>query len=143
MEPLMEVLAEGLDTAVRRRLDWRVRAMDSHLSYIWERSLAPRSRWPIESVRIVIVLNSFYQIVLAPLAASTRSPLTSEVGEVPITYGTLRFDERRARPIRAAMFRFRSLLLDSSVPLPALRANHADDLLSALMQAEPDAEEWE
>jgi hypothetical protein len=132
-------LTTGLDGELRRQILWRVQWLERQLHFLNRREhevlLYVRSfGWSHERLVILCECNAFYQIVLAPLASTTRS--RSEIGlgrEIPIKYGTLLTIDRDysrtiERMMRSFMFRMTRLGIREGV----LTANRAEDLIRVL-----------
>jgi hypothetical protein len=124
-----------LELPLRRRIVTRVGSMLRHYDYLADRTVAgnrQRHR-PREEIEVICELNSFYQYVLGPLAASGRASRGRFLGEaVPVQYGTVLFGPDRAERVRSAHSEFMRLTARLGIPVGALTAAKADDLLLAL-----------
>lgn len=141
-----EYLEQRLDADTRRRIDWRVGAMVREMGYIAERrpsemeSLASR-QWSRDRLEIICALNSFYQMVLAPLSSWAHTHTEHGFGrDIVVTHGQLRFDETRRRQTLAALLGFFNIVRNLGIPRAALRANHFEELVVVLLQL-PDTDE--
>jgi hypothetical protein len=139
MSAVLTSLIRNLDADLQRQVRFRVHAMQRHLAYLassehWSIAKLDRRQWPTERLEILCELNSFYQVVMAPLASSARSSRDQVLGrDIPIQYGdSLLFDFERARRVRAAMADFMRRIRAVGIPQDALTAARADDLVRAL-----------
>jgi hypothetical protein len=131
-------LASQLDPELNRQIRWRVEALARHARFLTKREsedmLFVRSRgWTDERLHILYELNSFYQIVLAPLASATR--IRSDIGlgrAIPIRYGHRSFDAEYAKEVDQMMRAFMARMRRSGISQRILAANRADDLVAAL-----------
>jgi hypothetical protein len=144
---MLESLTAILDPELRLLIDRRVDAMLRQIAYLRTQDNSPRvvwNRWSLEQLQAICILNSFYQLVLAPLASPNAThPSSGLVHSVPVRYGSgLRFDAQTARQTAAARREFLHVTSRLGVPLPALRAAQADELLFALAQ-EPSGDDEE
>lgn len=98
--------------------------------------LARAAGWTSKRLTVLCGLNSFYQLVLGPLASSARDRYGVLGREVPILYGeSLRFDERRSSELRGAHAAFMSALHDVPDAPRLLTAPHANDLVYRLAKS--------
>lgn len=137
--PLVETMHASLLTVLTRRVDVMVR----HLQYLRNEEidryvLARDAGWSPDRLDAVVGLNSFYQLVLAPLASAARDHFPSGlVQDVPIAYGSrLRFDPQSTRATRWMMREFREAMGTLRIPFAALEANQVDEMLLVLMPDE-------
>jgi hypothetical protein len=140
---LNSFLAADLHAEVRGLIERRVDAMERHMAFLADQGdprleLVGKLGWSRSRLRVVCGLNSFYQVVLAPLASSARASFPRNLGgRTPINYGTrIRFDVRRSRAIRRMMAAFNELVTESGIPLEALEANQFDDMVLSLLPYE-------
>lgn len=140
---MLEALINPLDLDLRRLIARRVEAMQRQMTYLQERQdrrlLQAQRRWSANELHAIFLLNSFYQIVLAPLASpASVHPATGLGRTVPIRLGeTLTFDAERAESVSEAREAFLRLAIRLGVSHAALRAAHADDVLFALSGQSP------
>lgn len=92
--------------------------------------------WSEESLEIACSLNAFYQIVVGPLASSTRHSVKTGLGsKTPIAYGELiTFDQARSRAIEKMHAEFEKLVAKARIEQRVLYANHADDMLAEIIK---------
>lgn len=140
MDEILEILSRGLDWEVRRRLDMRRSAMVRQIEYLRSQQnemlfFLEVRQFTVDRLNTICSLNTFYQIVLAPLASSARLKPPLGLGErVPITYGeTIRFDAQRARNIRATHRAFLQLTRRFGIPENVLTASDAYEMVSRMM----------
>ena len=87
------------------------RNLDRVLSEIQNRQLliVREGGWTQEQLEVLCVLcvlNSFYQIVLGPLASSAREHTGQLGSEIPVLHGSMLFDAQRARDISSGRRHF-------------------------------------
>ena len=137
MPTVQGTLTKGLEPPIRIAINRRIEAMTRQIAYLDEtknRRLARLHRrgWTNDRLYILCALNSFYQIVIGPLASSARHEGKIGLGErIPIDYGDqITFDAERARLMRGLHAAFLGLVAKTRLPTGFLHANHADDLNS-------------
>lgn len=112
MDRVTSILVDQLDRELRIQILRRREAMLRELRFLEERedpSLLSirRSDWTNERLEVLCGLNAFYQLVLGPLASSSRDRFGELGREIPIQYGELlRFDAERSRRLRRAHMAF-------------------------------------
>jgi hypothetical protein len=143
MSAVLDELISDLDPDLQLQMRGRVAAMLRHLQYLRETNSPALANfgmqsWPMERLEIFCELNSFYQIIMAPLASSSRTSLDTFLGaEVPIRYGdSIIFDQSRAERVRRTMRDFMRRMHKIGVPQAVLTAARADDMLRALQRTE-------
>jgi hypothetical protein len=138
MTRALSLLTTGLEMRLRQQISQRTDAMVRHLAHLHDQrynnlSFVLGHGWSVERLEILCVLNSFFQVVLGPLAGAAftyaHSPM---VAAVPVHYGQYVFDRRWALEVRASFFAFRDLVLKCGASERVLLANRADDLVNAL-----------
>jgi hypothetical protein len=139
MSAVLDNLIRGLDGDVQRQIRSRVDSMHRHLAFLFSSeaqlaTLVRRSTWTFERLEILCELNSFYQIVLGPLASSARASQGQVLSnDVPIQFGdTILFDAARADRVNRAMADFMRRVRNLGIPQDVLTAAKADDLVRAL-----------
>lgn len=125
-----------MDSQVRGLIERRVKFMLSQLAYLKEKDNkdlknAERAGWTIKKLEVVCWLNSFFQIVVSPLAASaTPSSQLDLGGAVPIHYGELiKFDSKRRTETSRMEESFYVVCSASGIDNYMLSAHHANDLV--------------
>lgn len=138
MPSVTQSLTAGLDSDLRNRIRQRVSEMMRQVRYL-EESQNSRLRevreagWTLERIELLAALNSFYQVVLGPLASSARKGLKSNGRAIPILYGdSIRFDRERSAAIQRAHLGFFRAIEQVPDPGRLLEANHADDMVYRL-----------
>lgn len=128
----MEPLDGEVRLLVRRRFD----DMRRHLSHLREKdhpalSIVRRRGWTMGRLEVVLALNSFYQVVLAPLASSGRNYRDRELGSsIPVVYGeSMRFDRSWGERITSVYDAFKEVALQFDIRESYLTAQHADDVV--------------
>ncbi len=102
MNSRLKILTEKMDWDVREQCERRNKALDHQYRYLLEtqneylmRTL--QNGWFSEKYYTLFSFNSFFQIVIGPLASSTRG--TSNLGlgsSIPISYGnSIKFNSDR------------------------------------------------
>ena len=94
MNRILDLLTETLPRDTRELVTRRFHALEKQLIYYTEKGdkralFAQKAGWGVERLKIVLALNAFYQIVLAPLASSAReirSP--NPMVNIDILYGS-------------------------------------------------------
>lgn len=134
MSSILTILTKKIDTEIRAQMFSRVETMIRQLKYLRETEnsslLSILSKgWTLERLEIICELNSFYQILLAPLASSARERTGAFGDDTVILYGTLRFGKERAAKIRAAYRSFFNSVNKVGVTDRLLTANQASDIV--------------
>lgn len=95
---------------------------------------ANHMRWTIDKIETICYLNAFYQIVLGPLAAATRSGLrVGLVRDIPIQYGDkIRVTNTSAASIRECHTQFVMMMRQLRIGFWCLQSAHSRDLLYRL-----------
>lgn len=140
MADLLNVLARGLDSDVRRALSRRIEVLERRLNHLietddetldWTRGLG----WSDTKLRVICVLNSFYQIVLYPLAFSAKNNAPLGLGtSTPILHGSMRLDSSRSRDIRQAYSAFLGMLQALDLSERIVAAPRLDDIMNRLIE---------
>lgn len=130
------MLTKGMDSQVRAMLERRVDAMIRQFDYLSEKghknvATAKKVGWGRPRLAVVCWLNSFYQIVISPLAASAEANSQADLGgAVPILYGDkIKFTWSRRRKIKTMTVSFLGICTSLNVSQYMLSAHHMDDLL--------------
>jgi hypothetical protein len=136
MSTVYDTLIKRLDPALRVTIQRRTDAMMRQIDYLRENGnteliFIQTRGWTKPRLEILCSLNSFYQIVIGPLASSARRETRIGLGQkIPIKYGEeIVFDASRSREIRAVHSAFLALVQTTNLPNKFLHANHADDLI--------------
>jgi hypothetical protein len=141
MDPVTPILVAELDSDLRLRILRRKEAMLRQLRHLRETEnaeliLLVGRGWSMDRLEVICGLNSFYQIVLGPLASSAREREGVLGNEVPILYGdSLRFDREHALMVRRLHTAFMNAVRDLPVAPSMLTAPHASDLVFRLAAA--------
>ncbi|EGR1117379.1 hypothetical protein CES77_18350 [Vibrio cholerae] len=105
----LDDLTKYLDWDVKKSIYSRTEAFYRQLIYMEEQnndmlSLLYKRGWSGQKLHVIFALNSFYQLVLGPLASSALNISATGVGAtIPIKYGnTIKFDKSRNRKISNA-----------------------------------------
>lgn len=132
---LMEPLPADTKAMVRHRFDDMTREL-KHLSDSGHRdlTLARKRGWNREMLEAILALNSFYQVVLAPLASSGRDYQDRDLGSAtPIIYGkSMQFDRSWSETVTTTYHAFRAMLVELELREGYLTAQHTSDVLFRL-----------
>lgn len=136
MPTVAQALTRGMDSQVRGLIERRVKFMLGQLAYLKEKQNedlknAAKAGWTIRKLEVVCWLNSFFQIVVSPLASSaTPSSQLDLGGAVPIHYGELIvFDSNRRTETNRMERAFYAVCSASGIESYMLSAHHANDLV--------------
>lgn len=139
---LFKILAKGLDAETRTTVAQRAEKFMRDVRYeMGIQSAVFRSAseagWSLSQLDMISVLNAFYQIVLGPLAAASRSNLrVGLIRETPVAYGTkVRVTETNALQMRECHEIFKAIVQQLGVDMWCLQSAHANDLLYKLGHA--------
>ena len=142
LDRVTEVLVKKLkDRELSQQVISRRESMLRELQYLADRSderlLYVRANgWSLQRLEVLCGLNSFYRIVLGPLASSANERNGKLGTETPILYGNLlRFDSSRNIEIQAARKMFMTALDHVPKPHRIITAAHFEDMLYRLFQA--------
>jgi hypothetical protein len=92
--------------------------------------------WGLEHFKIIFSMNSFYQLVLGPLASSARGRAGTVWQDISISYGKdLQFDNQRSKQIRVAHQAFSNIARRIPGGLDTLTGNQASDIVFKLYRA--------
>ncbi|UJP04550.1 MAG: hypothetical protein LZF61_06630 [Nitrosomonas sp.] len=141
MNKTLSILTEGQDPVIRKQMIRRFSVLMTSVRFMKEKKsehfVAVEKRgWTLQRLEVLFALNTFYLLVLGPLAASAKGRSKTMWRNVPILYGEeLLFDNDRAHKIRAAQLSFSSVV--SRVPggLETLTGNQASDIIFRLFMA--------
>lgn len=138
-EKIQKQFCEYLEYDLRLLIEKRVSAFNSQLEYIKTQNNTHLTklysvRWNDEMLRVVFVLNSFYQLVLGPLASSARISSPCGLGrEVPIIYGSsISFNTSRNRKINKAVEIFDAIIREAYIDHHVMGLNSANDIIYKL-----------
>jgi len=136
MHSVLDVLVGKMERDIKSQCDRRYDALVRQYNYLLEKQnehlIFTHSRgWFSERYKVLLALNSFFQIVLGPLASSSRG--VSEIGigsSIPISYGTaIKFDKARNRTINKAYVDFIALIYNFGMDEWWLNLNQANDIV--------------
>jgi hypothetical protein len=120
---------------VRSRFDDMVRELKHLRSREHQDYRVARKRgWTTEALEAVLAFNSFYQVVLAPLASSGRNYRDRDLGSAtPIIYGkSMRFDRSWCETVMATDDSFQNIIAELGIQIGYLTAQHTSDVLFRL-----------
>ena len=134
MKQLLDTLTKKMEWDVKDQVYRRYNALVRQYEYLVERQnehllFTFQNGWFGDKYKSLFALNSFYQIVIGPLASSTRG--VSEIGvgsSIPIAYGkSVRFDEQRNSVINKTYMDYISLVNGLGFQEWWLNVNQASD----------------
>lgn len=136
MHSVLNVLVEKMEWEIKEQCERRYEALVRQYNYLIEKQndhlLFTYSKgWFSERYKVLFALNSFFQIVLGPLASSSRGVSDIGVGSrIPISYGaSIKFDEPRNRAINKAYLDFEVLIREAGIDEWWLNLNQANDIV--------------
>jgi hypothetical protein len=139
MHKIFKVLTSKLDHDTRTTIVTRAESLMRGAKYEAEQNTqlyrdAKHMRWTLDKIEIICYLNAFYQVVLGPLAAATRSDLrVGLVRDIPIQYGDkVRVTSTSAASIRDCHNQFVMTTQQLRIDFWCLQAAHSKDLLYRL-----------
>lgn len=116
-QTLMKTLSRDMSMDIRFRFELLVESMIRDLSYLASRQnslveAAAVNGWTLERIRVVIVLNAFHRILIAPLSTAFELELDCGLGsKIPIQFGeSLVVDRSSGAGIRRALNAYRSIV---------------------------------
>jgi hypothetical protein len=135
-EKIQKQLSEYLEYELRQLIDKRVSAFKRQLEYVKTKDNQHliklySNNWNDEMLKVVFVLNSFYQLVLGPLDSSARSSTNSGLGsDIPISYGkSIKFNASRSRKINKAVESFNNIIAKLEINSFVMGLNSANDIV--------------
>jgi len=136
MHSVLNVLVGKMEREVKNQCERRYEALVRQYSYLVEKQnehlmFTYSKGWFSERYKVLFALNSFYQIVLGPLASSSRGVSEIGIGSIiPISYGAvIKFDDARNRKINKAYIDFNALIYESGMDEWWLNLNQANDIV--------------
>jgi hypothetical protein len=139
MHRILRALTSELDHDTRATILTRVDNLMRGVRYEAARNTqvyrdAKNARWTVDRVEVICCLNAFYQVVLGPLAAATRSDLqVGLVRDIPIQYGDkIRVTNTDAASIRQCHAQFMMMTQQLRIDFWCLQSAHSKDLLYRL-----------
>jgi hypothetical protein len=144
MPTVAQMLSQGLDRQILGVIERRAVYMVRQLEYLKAKQDArlidaERAGWTVSRLGIVCWLNSFYQIVVSPLAASALPSSQLALGtEIPIFYGGITFDLARRANVEAMDRAFAALCRASGIGPRMLIAHRAEDLVYIISRQDSD-----
>lgn len=136
MHFVLNLLVGKMEREVKNQCERRYEALVRQYNYLVEKQnehlmFTYSNGWFSERYKALFAFNSFYQIVLGPLASSSRG--VSEIGigsTIPIIYGSvIKFYEARNRKINKAYIDFNVLIYESGMDEWWLNLNQASDIV--------------
>jgi hypothetical protein len=109
--------------AMQRECQYLEQKHDARLHYIQAKG------WTPQKLGVLYWLNSFYQLLLGPLEAATRTSRLNLGAEVPVLHGTERFDATRRGVTLQAATAFRTLVSELGFSFDWLAKHTARDII--------------
>ncbi|HWA09166.1 MAG TPA: hypothetical protein VG838_06935 [Opitutaceae bacterium] len=132
---MRKILADSLPADIREKFLIRCEHLVSQLNYFDEKGderlrRVRRASWTTKKLRVLLVLNAFYQIVLAPLASSARPTDDSFVSRVDVVYGSsFVFDAQWRTAINRAYNVFTEMVFRLGITERFLTQQRTEDIL--------------
>lgn len=134
MKTILDTLTKQMDWEVKEQVYHRYEALVRQYEYLVERQnehllFTFKNGWFADKYKGLFALNSFYQIVIGPLASSTRGVSKIGIGSsIPIIYGkSVRFNARRNSVINKTYLDYISLVNGVGFKEWWLNSNQASD----------------
>lgn len=140
MDQILNILTHSLDPELSIRIRNRVDLMKNTIRYMQDRDNEKiiyilSNNWTINRIHIICCLNSFYQIIVAPLYTSSSETESGLVSRIPIRFGNIiNFTNRRANMIQEMYSEFLRIIEELDIDFWWLHANHAEDLIYKIEQ---------
>jgi len=134
-ERILQALAESLPEDSKRLVLNRMASLEANFEYLYREkkhkfAKIEKAGWSPERIAVVVVLNSFYQEVIAPLQSSSRASRVSPLEDTPIAYGKLmRFNSEWSNAINEAFVDFSNLASSAGIYDSVLWAQRAEDII--------------
>ena len=138
---ILDTLLSRAHYAVRRLVMQRFEAMQRELGFRWEQSdrdavYLRAIGYTAEHLRVLCALNSFYQVVVGPLAAASRKWRASDFDSLTIRHGQLAVGPVEAGHLREMVSRFERIFGEIDMPWRFGAANTTGDLIFVLASYE-------
>lgn len=136
MHSVLNVLVGKMEWEIKEQCERRYDALTRQYNYLLEKQnehliFTFSKGWFSERYKVLFAFNSFFQIVLGPLASSSRG--VSEIGvgsRIPISYGaSIKFSESRNSTINKAYHDFGALIFEFGIDEWWLNLNQANDIV--------------
>lgn len=122
--------------SLERDISYEVQKKNANVSYLAARG------WKKERIRLAAALNSYYQVVVAPVQlVVTGAGAAGLISTNPIAHGSTRFGPVRCHEYRLVVSDFYSVASRLHVSQFMLSANAAYDLIQAITKEVKYAEE--
>ncbi len=135
MEKILDTLVGKMDRDVKNQVMRRYNSMASQYEYLRDSKnedvlLTYKYKWNDQKYKVLFALNSFYQIVIGPLACSAYAQSASGIGTtIPISYGKqIQFDNNWNSRVSATDRAFSSLVSACGFSEYMVTANKASDI---------------
>jgi hypothetical protein len=139
MHEALKYLTASLDRDTRQSITARSESLMRGIRYEAEKQsrnyrAAADAGWSVDRVGVLCDLNAFYQVVLGPIAAASRSDLrVGLVRDTPIAYGKqVRVTGADADLLRECHNQFSAVIQRLGIDFWCLQSAHAQDLLYKL-----------
>ncbi len=132
----LDDLTQYLEWDVKKQIFNRTDAFKRQLTYMKDQNnemlfVLYRNGWSDQKLHVVFAFNSFYQLVLGPLASSALNISETGIGaSIPIKYGSsIKFDKSRNRKISNANADFFFLLSQLGISPWLVNYSSANDIV--------------
>jgi hypothetical protein len=136
MKSILEILTKGMEWEIREQCNWRFNALISQYKYLLEKKdrnlfFTFEKGWFDEKYNALFSLNSFFRIVIGPLASSVRISNSIGLGnQIPIQYGnSIKFDQYQNNIIRDTCEDYNVLIKELDFQEWWLTLNQASDII--------------
>jgi hypothetical protein len=135
MNQVLSILTEGMPADTRENFTKRAQILVKQLHYFSGKSdpkilRAKKAGWSVARLEVVMVLNAFYQTVLAPLASSARPDGHTFFRDIDLVYGdSLLVDRAWRANVREADGAFLQLVFELEIQKSFLIAQRTEDVL--------------
>ena len=139
MNNIVKILTNGMDTKVIQAIQRRIDALMRGIRFEKQRDSSHYDRvrklgWNLKKLEVICSLNAFYQIVIGPLASTTKKDVGSGLlTDHFIKYGNqLKLSSKEIERIGECHEEFKEIAYYHGVDIYCLQANHAQDILYRL-----------
>ena len=141
MAKILSILTKTLEPDLRTDVQRRYEAMLRQLAYLREQKpeeffFLASKEWPFAKLDVLCQLNSFYQVIVAPLASSAKNTEAAGFGrKIPILYGEIiRFDEERNIESKKLHRDFTVMVRSIGIHDSYLACAHVDEIIYKLIR---------
>ena len=135
MHDLMSVLTKELDHKTKLLMSRRMDLMLSQIKHLRvtdenKFKMLSEKKWDFKRIETICILNSFYQLVLAPLESLLINTRVNLGNVIPINYGMATTFDKNSKTNIDDMVRFFYEIIDSAgIRKKWLESRHASDMI--------------